>query len=103
MQTVNIRRLKTNPWTALRSAREDGMVVVMNRDHPKPCWSIWRSSICLILVRCGWPLPCPVPQQRDYRRVAGLDSGGASIAGAAAAGGVFHSSADYRGGASRHR
>ena len=35
MQTVNIRQLKTNPSTALRSAKEDDMVVVMNRDHPQ--------------------------------------------------------------------
>lgn len=33
MQAVNIRQLKSNPSTALRSAREDDMVVVMNRDH----------------------------------------------------------------------
>ena len=33
MQTVNIRQLKTNPTTALRSAKADDMVVVMNRDH----------------------------------------------------------------------
>lgn len=35
-QTVNIRQLKSNPSAALRSAREDDMVVVMNRDHPQP-------------------------------------------------------------------
>lgn len=35
MQTINIRQLKTNPSTALRSAKEDDMVVVMNRDHPQ--------------------------------------------------------------------
>lgn len=35
MQTVNIRQLKTNPSTALRSAKEEDMVVVMNRDHPQ--------------------------------------------------------------------
>lgn len=35
MQTVNIRQLKTNPSTALRSAKDDDMVVVMNRDHPQ--------------------------------------------------------------------
>jgi antitoxin (DNA-binding transcriptional repressor) of toxin-antitoxin stability system len=35
MQTVNIRQLKTNPSTALRRAKEDDMVVVMNRDHPE--------------------------------------------------------------------
>jgi predicted HTH domain antitoxin len=35
MQVVNIRQLKSNPSTALRSAKEDDMVVVMNRDHPE--------------------------------------------------------------------
>ena len=35
MQTVNIRQLKTNPSVALRSAQEDDMVVVMNRDNPE--------------------------------------------------------------------
>lgn len=35
MQTVNIRQLKTNPSTALAAAREEDMVVVMNRDHPQ--------------------------------------------------------------------
>jgi predicted HTH domain antitoxin len=35
VQTVNIRQLKTNPSTALAAAREDDMVVVMNRDHPQ--------------------------------------------------------------------
>lgn len=35
MQTVNIRQLKTNPSTALAAAREDDVVVVMNRDTPQ--------------------------------------------------------------------
>ena len=35
MQTVNIRQLKTNPSTALRNAKEDDVIVVMNRDHPQ--------------------------------------------------------------------
>lgn len=35
MQAVNIRQLKTNPSTALRKAKDDDMVVVMNRDHPQ--------------------------------------------------------------------
>ncbi len=35
MQTVNIRQLKTNPSSALAAAREDDMVVVMNRDTPQ--------------------------------------------------------------------
>ena len=33
MQVVNVRQLKSNPSTALRSAKDD-MVVVMNRDKP---------------------------------------------------------------------
>jgi antitoxin (DNA-binding transcriptional repressor) of toxin-antitoxin stability system len=35
MQTVNIRQLKTNPSTVLAAAREDDMVMVMNRDQPQ--------------------------------------------------------------------
>lgn len=35
MQAVNIRQLKNNPSTALAAARDDDMVVVMNRDHPQ--------------------------------------------------------------------
>ena len=35
MQTVNIRQIKTNPSAALAAAREDDMVVVMNRDRPQ--------------------------------------------------------------------
>ena len=33
MRVVNVRQLKSNPSTALKSARDD-MVVVMNRDKP---------------------------------------------------------------------
>lgn len=33
MQTVNVRQLKSNPSTALRSAKGE-LVVVMNRDKP---------------------------------------------------------------------
>ncbi|MES2945535.1 MAG: UPF0175 family protein [Pseudomonadota bacterium] len=33
MQVVNVRQLKSNPSTALRSAKND-MVVVVNRDKP---------------------------------------------------------------------
>jgi antitoxin (DNA-binding transcriptional repressor) of toxin-antitoxin stability system len=35
MQAVNIRQLKTNPSSALAAAREDDMVVVINRDNPQ--------------------------------------------------------------------
>lgn len=35
MQAVNIRQLKNNPSTALAAARDDDIVVVMNRDHPQ--------------------------------------------------------------------
>lgn len=35
MQAVDIRQLKTNPSTALAAAREDDIVVVMNRDQPQ--------------------------------------------------------------------
>ena len=34
MQAVNIRQLKNNPSQVLRTAHEDDMVVVMNRDTP---------------------------------------------------------------------
>lgn len=33
MQVVNVRQLKSNPSTALKSAKDD-LVVVMNRDRP---------------------------------------------------------------------
>lgn len=35
MRAVNIRELKNNPSEALRGAREDDLVVVMNRDQPQ--------------------------------------------------------------------
>lgn len=35
MKTVNIRQLKNNPSVALAAAREDDLVVVMNRDNPQ--------------------------------------------------------------------
>ena len=35
MRAVSIRELKKNPSAALRSAREDDLVVVMNRDQPQ--------------------------------------------------------------------
>jgi predicted HTH domain antitoxin len=35
MRAVNIRELKNNPSEALRAAREDDFVVVMNRDEPQ--------------------------------------------------------------------
>lgn len=35
MRAVNIRELKSDPSEALRSAREDDLVVVMNRDQPQ--------------------------------------------------------------------
>ena len=35
MRAVNIRELKNNPSEVLRSAREDDLVVVMNRDQPQ--------------------------------------------------------------------
>jgi len=47
MQTVNIRQLKTNPSMALAAAREDDMVVVMNRDHPQ--------ALLVDLQRLGLP------------------------------------------------
>ena len=35
MKAVNIRELKNNPSEALRAAREEDLVVVMNRDQPQ--------------------------------------------------------------------
>ena len=35
MRSVNIRELKTNPSAALRMARKNDLVVVMNRDQPR--------------------------------------------------------------------
>ena len=35
MQAFNIRQLKTNPSTALKAAKEEDLVVVMNRDQPE--------------------------------------------------------------------
>lgn len=49
MQVVNIRQLKSNPSTALRGAREDDMVVVMNRDHPE--------AVLVSLEKLGLPDP----------------------------------------------
>jgi len=47
MQTVNIRQLKNNPSTALAAAREDDLVVVMNRDVPQ--------AVLVDLQRLGVP------------------------------------------------
>ncbi|MFO1421477.1 MAG: UPF0175 family protein [Candidatus Competibacteraceae bacterium] len=49
MQVVNIRQLKTNPATALRGAKEDDMVVVMNRDRPE--------ALLVSLDKLGLPDP----------------------------------------------
>jgi predicted HTH domain antitoxin len=64
MRTVNIRQLKTNPSTALAAAREDDMVVVMNRDTPQallvdleqlgvPDLPAVRVALAVSLFRCG--------------------------------------------------
>ena len=64
MQTVNIRQLKTNPSTALAAAREDDLIVVMNRDHPQallvdlerlgvPELPAVRVALALALFRSG--------------------------------------------------
>lgn len=47
MQTFNIRQLKSNPSTALAAARQEDMVVVMNRDHPQ--------ALLVDLERLGTP------------------------------------------------
>lgn len=64
MQTVNIRQLKANPSTALAAAREDDMVVVMNRDQPQallidleqlgvPDLAAVRVALAISLFRTG--------------------------------------------------
>lgn len=64
MQAVNIRQLKSNPSAALRSAREDDMVVVMNRDTPEallvdleklglPNLEAVRTALAVVLVKGG--------------------------------------------------
>ena len=72
MQTVNIRQLKTNPSTALATAREDDMVVVMNRDQPQ--------ALLVDLEQLGVP---DLPAVRVALAVA-LFRGGAVSAGFAA-------------------
>lgn len=49
MQAVNIRQLKYNPSTALRAARDDDLVVVMNRDQPE--------QLLVDLEAAGWNSP----------------------------------------------
>jgi predicted HTH domain antitoxin len=72
MQTVNIRQLKTNPSTALAAAREDDMVVVVNRDRPQ--------ALLVDLARLGVP---DLPTVRVALAVA-LFRGGSVSAGFAA-------------------
>jgi prevent-host-death family protein len=47
MQAVNIRQLKNNPSQVLRTAHEDDMVVVMNRDTP--------TALLIDLEKLGLP------------------------------------------------
>jgi len=47
MQAFNIRQLKTNPSTALKAAKEEDLVVVMNRDQP--------AALLIDLDRLGVP------------------------------------------------
>lgn len=47
MQAVNIRQLKNNPSPALRAAKEEELVVVMNRDRP--------AALLVDLERLGLP------------------------------------------------
>lgn len=64
MQAFNIRQLKNNPTTALRAAREDDMVLVMNRDNPTafivdiekmaiPDIEALKTSLALSLFKSG--------------------------------------------------
>ncbi len=72
MQTVNIRQLKTNPSTALAAAREDDIVVVMNRDTP--------PAVLVDLDRLGVP---DLPAVRVALAVSLFRSGGVSAGFAA--------------------
>lgn len=72
VHAVNIRQLKTNPSTALAAAREEDMVVVMNRDHPQ--------ALLVDLERLGVP---DLPAVRVALAVA-LFRGGSVSAGFAA-------------------
>src|SRR5260364_182065 len=47
MQAINIRQLKHNPSAALRSAKEDDFVVIMNRHEPQ--------ALLIELERSGGP------------------------------------------------
>lgn len=76
MQTVNIRQLKANPSTALAAAREDDMVVVMNRDHPQ--------ALLVDLERLGLP---DLPAVRVALAVSLFRSGSVSAGFAARAAG----------------
>lgn len=72
MKAVNIRQLKANPSHALAAAREDDMVVVMNRDHPQ--------ALLVDLAQLGVP---DLPAVRVALAVA-LFRGGSVSAGFAA-------------------
>ena len=47
MQAVNIRQLKSNPSQVLRTAHDDDMVIVMNRDTP--------TALLIDLEKLGLP------------------------------------------------
>lgn len=49
MQVVSIHQLQNNPTTALRGAKEDDLVVVMNHDHPE--------AVLVSLDKLGLPDP----------------------------------------------
>jgi antitoxin (DNA-binding transcriptional repressor) of toxin-antitoxin stability system len=76
MQTVNIRQLKNNPSTALAAAKQDDMVVVMNRDRPQ--------AVLVDLERLGVP---DLPAVRVALAVALFRSGSVSAGFAARAAG----------------
>ncbi len=72
MHSVNIRQLKNNPSSALSAAREEDMVVVMNRDHPQ--------ALLVDLERLGVP---DLPAVRVALAVALFRSGSVSAGFAA--------------------
>lgn len=72
MRAVNVRELKNNPSAALRIAREDDLVVVMNRDQPQ--------AVLVDLGRLGLP---DMPSVRVALAVALFRPGNVSLGYAA--------------------
>jgi predicted HTH domain antitoxin len=72
MKAFNIRQLKSNPSTVLQAAREDDLVVVMNRDKPQ--------AVLVDLENLGLP---DLPAVRLALAIALFKSGSISVGVAA--------------------